>query len=241
MDGERIDRWARVVATRGAGRRDALRLLGATAAGWLALLARRGTLAAQDAPPAAAGCRQDGDCVDPDRDPCTGARCEGGACTFSSVLCAPGFVCCGNGECCLEDDTGPGQCASDADCADGDADPCTGVRCEAGSCAPYILTCADGFACCGGECVAVCAGGQGFDADCRCPGGPPTDGGGTDETGGAPAGGSGSGAGNAVQPIQLPNTGVGRATPGPRLPIAPLAGLTAAAALVVDRIRRRTT
>jgi hypothetical protein len=35
-------------------------------------------------------------------DPCTGAVCEAGSCSYTSVACIPGYICCGNGECCAE-------------------------------------------------------------------------------------------------------------------------------------------
>ena len=47
-------------------------------------------------------CAQDDDCVDADGDACTGGRCENGTCVYSIVTCVPGYVCCGNGECCPE-------------------------------------------------------------------------------------------------------------------------------------------
>lgn len=97
-------------------------------------------------------CRQDSDCTTGENDPCSGARCDGGACTYFIVTCIPGTVCCGNGECC----PASAPCLSDADCVDGDADPCTGAACENGTCVPYILTCVEGFVCCDGECVMHC-------------------------------------------------------------------------------------
>jgi len=39
---------------------------------------------------------------------------------------------------------------------DADDDPCTGAVCENGTCVPYMLSCAEGFICCGGECVIFC-------------------------------------------------------------------------------------
>lgn len=45
-------------------------------------------------------CQSDADCLDGDSDACTGAACEEGTCVYFIVTCAPGFVCCGNGECC---------------------------------------------------------------------------------------------------------------------------------------------
>jgi hypothetical protein len=151
-------------------------------------------------------CTQDADCQDGNADPCTGGRCEGGTCTFTSVFCAPEFACCGNGECCPEESPGSVACASDADCQDADADPCTGTRCEGGTCVPYILTCAAGSTCCAGACVADCPDGQGVDADCQCPGGSASSGG--DASTPSEPIGAGSAEDNEVQPTRLPNTGV---------------------------------
>jgi len=47
-------------------------------------------------------CRQDSDCLPAEPDPCTGAYCDAGSCTYTSVACMRGHLCCGNGECCLE-------------------------------------------------------------------------------------------------------------------------------------------
>jgi hypothetical protein len=59
-------------------------------------------------------------------------------------------------------------CTQDADCQDGDADPCTGGICQEGFCTFFIVSCIMGTTCCGnGECCA--AGGVGgctADADC---------------------------------------------------------------------------
>ena len=59
-------------------------------------------------------------------------------------------------------------CTQDADCQDGDADPCTGGICQEGFCTFFIVSCITGTTCCGnGECCA--AGGVGgcmADADC---------------------------------------------------------------------------
>jgi Raf kinase inhibitor-like YbhB/YbcL family protein len=35
-------------------------------------------------------------------DPCTGAVCYAGSCSYTSVACMRGYICCGNGECCAE-------------------------------------------------------------------------------------------------------------------------------------------
>ena len=47
---------------------------------------------------------KDSDCAPAEPDPCTGAFCDAGSCTYTSVHCIRGHVCCGNGECCLEGD-----------------------------------------------------------------------------------------------------------------------------------------
>jgi hypothetical protein len=45
-------------------------------------------------------------------------------------------------------------------------DPCEGVRCEGGSCVPFLATCAPDFVCCGnGVCCPV---GNGCVADTDC-------------------------------------------------------------------------
>ena len=231
MDEERFDGLARAVATNGSSRRTVLRMLAATVGGWIVAGTSVSAWAAQPAT-----CQQDADCVDADADPCTGGRCEGGMCTFTNVFCAPGFVCCGNGECCSEASPEAGACASDADCQNADADPCTGVRCEGGTCAPYILTCIAGFTCCGGECVADCPDGQGVDANCQCPGGTASPSGDT-STPSEPSG-AGSAETNAVQPTRLPNTGVHPTTPTGGTPLAPLLAAAAAASAIWWRAAR---
>ena len=44
------------------------------------------------------GCLADLDCAS--TDPCIHSRCETGHCVAMIVDCAPGYVCCGNAECC---------------------------------------------------------------------------------------------------------------------------------------------
>ena len=60
-------------------------------------------------------------------------------------------------------------CTQDADCQDGDADPCTGGICQEGFCTFFIVSCIMGTTCCGnGECCAVGGvGGCMADADCE--------------------------------------------------------------------------
>ena len=128
MDEERFDGLARAVATNGSSRRTVLRMLAATVGGWIVAGTSVSAWAAQPVT-----CQQDADCVDADADPCTGGRCEGGMCTFtnaSSVL--PGLSAVGMGSAAPQKASPEaGACASDADCQNADADPCTGVRARA--------------------------------------------------------------------------------------------------------------
>ena len=231
MDDERFDRLARVAA--GASRRQVLRAVGLGLAGGLIGRTRVPGVAAQEAgAPGPTTCVTDADCVDADGDACTGGRCDNGTCVFFIVDCIPGYVCCGNGECCP--DAGSVQCQSDADCVDADNDPCTGATCENGTCVPHIVSCAPGFVCCGGGCVEACAEGQSLDASCRCAGTTSGNGDSGDGDGGSPTGGTTGG------PVQLPNTGSGPssapASMGSRL--APVALITAGMAAIASRLRR---
>ena len=108
MDAERIDQLARAAAIAGSRRR-LLRALAAGVAG--GVLFRRRAISAGAQETGATGprrCAQDGDCVNADGDACTGGRCENGTCVYSIVTCVPGYVCCGNGECCPETAGGGG-------------------------------------------------------------------------------------------------------------------------------------
>ena len=149
MGGHRFDEIVRA-AVAGASRRQVLRALAAGIVGGLTFGARSGRIAAQDAEGfGATSCAQDGDCAHGDG--CTGGRCDNGLCTLFVVHCVAGYVCCGNAECCPG--TNADHCQTDADCDDGDGDPCTGARCENGACTYAIASCAPGFVCCGnGEC-----------------------------------------------------------------------------------------
>ena len=231
MDGQQFDELVRVAAI-GANRRQVLRALAVGLAGSLVFPNRKPGVAAQDAgAQGPAKCATDSDCVDPDTDPCTGATCEGGTCAFFIVDCIPGYVCCGNGECCP--DTGSGQCQSDADCAEGDGDPCTGARCENGACTYHIATCAPGFVCCGnGECCPEAAdggntndqGSTGEDAIAN----------GESDSGAVDNGTAGGG------PVQLPNTGSGGPAPArSKTWLAPFALIGTGVALIVSRLRWR--
>lgn len=160
MDAQRFDRLTRLLAA-GADRRRVLRVLLGTGAGLLT--ARVGV--AQEAPPNAAVCVKDDDCVAPDSDPCTGVLCADGVCSPFIASCAPGFACCGNGQCCATT-----VCQGDADCPSG-GDPCTRVRCQDGACLDSRVLCPAGSTCCGsGECCPLpCL----TDVDCAVTGGDP--------------------------------------------------------------------
>ena len=59
-------------------------------------------------------------------------------------------------------------CTQDAECQDGDGDPCTGGLCQEGFCTFFIVSCIPGTICCGnGECCPVEATG-GCTADAGC-------------------------------------------------------------------------
>ena len=66
-------------------------------------------------------CSQDSDCMPAEPDPCTGAVCDAGSCSSTSVACIPGYVCCGNGGCCAEEGKWmPGLDVTSGDAADSD-------------------------------------------------------------------------------------------------------------------------
>ena len=162
MDGTRFDGLAR----RWSSARSRRSLLGVLAASAVAALGGRRvpTVAAQPSDTSGdAPCAENADCLDGVLDPCTGATCADGVCAYHIADCAPGYTCCGNGTCCPE--AGAAICVSDADCAVSD-DPCSGGRCEGGTCVVSLVLCADGFACCGnGACCPIDAG-CASDADC---------------------------------------------------------------------------
>lgn len=83
-----LDDLARVLGTTGVPRRRLLRVVVGGTLG-VGLARHRGDAGAQ------AACTQDTDCLPPGASPCTGARCEAGACVVVSVACVPGFTCCG--------------------------------------------------------------------------------------------------------------------------------------------------
>lgn len=114
MDGHRFDTLvSNLVATR--SRRQLLQGLVVIGAAGLALRLRAATVAAQVASTDET-CSQDSDCVPAEADPCTGAYCDAGSCTYTSVACIPGYSCCGNGECCPDgkDGTSPDAAPTDA-------------------------------------------------------------------------------------------------------------------------------
>lgn len=147
MNGSRFDEIAHALAA-DVTRRQILHSIAAVITGITAFSVRAGATTAQS--PTA--CFQDRDCLGDTTNPCSGASCVGGACTFFIATCIPGYVCCGNGGCC----PAAALCLSDADCVNDDPDPCTGVSCQDGMCLPYIVSCIDGFVCCDGACAQSC-------------------------------------------------------------------------------------
>ncbi len=113
MDGQRFDSLVRTVV---APRSRRLLLSGLAAMGVPALALRLRTLTvAGQAVSSDEPCSEDSDCISADPDPCTGAVCDAGTCSYTSVACIPGYVCCGNGACCAEGeaDTRPGMTRTD--------------------------------------------------------------------------------------------------------------------------------
>lgn len=91
-------------------------------------------------------CGSDADCAAGITDPCTVATCDAGTCLVAIVDCAPGFVCCGNGECCPEEVCG----AEGTACGAGLASCCAGTTCADGICAagePEPVCLAEGAVC----------------------------------------------------------------------------------------------
>jgi hypothetical protein len=167
VDEQSFDRIARALGAN-ASRRVSLRIAAAAILAATGPAGRRRAAAAQGSPapqrpPGPMFCRQNDDCLSGELDPCTGAACVDGLCLTFIVDCIPGYVCCGNGQCCPPGE--PGVCLSDDDCFQPDGDPCQGVHCEAGTCVPFLVSCAPGFVCCGsGQCCPghdECAPGSG--------------------------------------------------------------------------------
>ena len=116
MEGHRFDSLMRTLAAPGSRRR-LLRGFVVTATTGLALRLSSGAVAAQVvSDDSGETCSQDSDCMPAEPDPCTGAVCDAGSCSYTSVACIPGYVCCGNGECCPE-----GDAAASPEVAKGDA------------------------------------------------------------------------------------------------------------------------
>ena len=69
-------------------------------------------------------------------------------------------------------------CVQDADCVDGDLDPCTGASCIDGSCAYFVVDCIPGHVCCGnGACCPTGEPGACLaDTDCLPTSGDPCEG-----------------------------------------------------------------
>ena len=137
MDGQRFDALARAVVAR-PSRRQLLRgLAGGAVAGMLTLLDAKRLRAHEDGASRVRVCF-DGQTVEVPL-PLIDAR------LFPGLTVGP----------CSPD----GGCTADADCPDPDADPCTGTACVDGQCVAFIVTCAEGFVCCGnGACCAACGG-----------------------------------------------------------------------------------
>jgi hypothetical protein len=102
MQAHRFDSLMRTLAAPGTRRR-LLRGFVVTATTGLALRLSFGPVAAQVVnEDSGETCSQDSDCMPAEPDPCAGAVCDAGSCSYTSVACIPGYICCGNGECCAE-------------------------------------------------------------------------------------------------------------------------------------------
>lgn len=119
-----------------------------------------------------AACGDDDECLS-GSDACIGGRCRDGRCTQFVVDCRPGYLCCGNGECC------PQPCGTDIDCYV--VDPCRVGRCVEGACAfetkdPCAICEADSDCnnlegdafCCNGVCTRPCPAGTTINKGCEC-------------------------------------------------------------------------
>jgi hypothetical protein len=115
MDGQAFDRLVRMAGTT---RHRRQLLQGLVASGAAALVLRLGvvtTPAQVVTDDSGETCSQDSDCQEAETDPCTGAFCDAGSCTYTSVACIPGYICCGNGECCPEENGAPSSVVSDGE------------------------------------------------------------------------------------------------------------------------------
>lgn len=113
MDGHRFDTLVKNLAAP-RSRRHLLQRLVAPAAAALALRLSTVTGAGQVVSTDET-CSQDSDCLPAEADPCTGAFCDAGSCTYTNVACIPGYVCCGNGACCPEGEEGTSPDATNID------------------------------------------------------------------------------------------------------------------------------
>jgi hypothetical protein len=95
-------------------------------------------------------CFADADCAIASDDPCLFAVCESAQCAMLIVDCAPGFSCCGTGECCPAESN---SCATDADCGSVARGACGQHRCLNGVCLPGPSSCPPGATCRDGECT----------------------------------------------------------------------------------------
>jgi hypothetical protein len=130
MEGHRFDRFVRTLAAP-RSRRQLLRGCVATSAAALALRLSSGAVARQVVSgESIETCSQDSDCAPAEPDPCHGAFCDAGSCTYTSVACIRGHVCCGNGECCPE-----GEADTSAEVTSGD----TSAPGESGEAQPEVM------------------------------------------------------------------------------------------------------
>jgi hypothetical protein len=126
-----------------ADRRRLLRFLGASVLATWEL--RRGPSAVAQMDTGPMTCTQDADCQDGDANPCSGATCLDGLCTFFIVDCIAGTICCGNGACCP--DEASDSCTTDTDCAQTRSDPCRETTCVTGTCLSQGVPCPPGQFC----------------------------------------------------------------------------------------------
>jgi hypothetical protein len=98
-------------------------------------------------------CTHDADCQDGDANPCSGAACVDGFCTFFIVDCIAGTICCGNGAAFPVEESG--NCKADADCALSSGDPCREAMCVHGTCLLQRITCPPDQFCRLGSCTPI--------------------------------------------------------------------------------------
>ena len=117
MDGHHFDALVRN-ATTTRSRRQLIHGLAATAVASVAvrlgILVTAGQVVTEDS---GETCSQDSDCMPAEPDPCSGAFCDAGSCTYTSVACMRGHVCCGNGECCREGEANASPDVTDSESA----------------------------------------------------------------------------------------------------------------------------